>query len=117
MCRLDRVLCTADWEAIFPACALNAASTSVSDHYQLLLTGDSSAPRNRRFRFESFWFGMPGITDVVKTAWGRLVGSADKITVLHTKQVRMAKAIRRWAGDIIGDMRMQSAIATDIVHR
>ena len=63
MCRLDRVLCSADWEALFPACALCAASTSVSDHCQLLLSGDLSVPKNRSFRFESFWLRMPGIAD------------------------------------------------------
>ena len=39
------------------------------------------------------------------------------ITALHTKQVRTAKAIRRWASNIIGDMRLQSAIASEVVRR
>lgn len=31
--KLDRVLCTADWEAMFPDCILQSQATEISDHW------------------------------------------------------------------------------------
>jgi len=35
--KLDRVLCTADWEALYPECILQSQATEISDHCPLLL--------------------------------------------------------------------------------
>lgn len=35
--KLDRVLCTADWEDIFPDCMLQSHATEMSDHCPLIL--------------------------------------------------------------------------------
>jgi exonuclease III len=58
--RLDRFFCTPSWEALFQACAVQALSTSSSDHCPLLLTDIQSPPRRAVFRFESFWPRFPG---------------------------------------------------------
>lgn len=52
--RLDRVLCTADWEALFPSNLLQSASSEDSDHCPLIFGLRSRSSGKRRFHFDLF---------------------------------------------------------------
>jgi exonuclease III len=58
--KLDRVLCTVDWEDRFPNCLLQSLASDDSDHCPLLLGLWDNAPGHRRFHFESFWPKLDG---------------------------------------------------------
>lgn len=53
--KLDRVLCTGDWEDIFPDCILQSLASEMSDHCLLVLGIQDDVKGKRRFHFESFW--------------------------------------------------------------
>jgi len=52
--KLDRVLCTSDWEDTFPDCILQSQASQISDHCPLLLGLREGNRGKRRFHFESF---------------------------------------------------------------
>ena len=47
--KLDRVLCSAEWEQLFPNCLLRSEATDVSDHCPLLLGMNVIQPSKARF--------------------------------------------------------------------
>jgi exonuclease III len=50
--RIDKFLCTPEWELIFPACFLHSLPSLMSDHTPLLLQGELDHHHNTSFRFE-----------------------------------------------------------------
>lgn len=52
--KLDRVLCTNQWEDLYPDCLLQSQATELSDHCPLLLSLKYGAQGKKRFHFESF---------------------------------------------------------------
>jgi len=58
--KLDRVLCTGDWEDIFPDCVLQSYATEMSDHCPLVLGLKDGVLGKRWFHFESFWTWLLG---------------------------------------------------------
>lgn len=48
---LDQVLCTADWENMFPNCILHSQATQISDHCPLLLSLTAGGIGKKRFHF------------------------------------------------------------------
>jgi hypothetical protein len=62
--KLDRNLCTADWEALYPGCILQSQETEISDHCPLVLGLTEGIHGKQRFHFESFWTKLPGFHDV-----------------------------------------------------
>ena len=68
--RLDRVLCTADWEDSHGECHLRCLASVVSDHCPLLLDCSPMPSAHKRFHFEEFWMRLDGFHDTVAAAWG-----------------------------------------------
>ena len=58
---------------------------------------------------------MEGFQDLVHNTWNRPVASALPMKRLHIKMARVAKAIKRWKKDKIGDTRMQLAIVKEVL--
>jgi hypothetical protein len=83
--RIDRLLCTPEWELIFPACFLHSLPSLMSDHTPLLLQGELDHHQNTSFRFENFWTKMEGFQDLVQNIWNRPVTSALPLKRLHIK--------------------------------
>ena len=67
--KLDRILCSSDWEQIFPNCLLQSCASEGSDHCPLLLGLNDVHPGKARFHFESFWTSLDGFQDAVAEAW------------------------------------------------
>ncbi|XP_066392289.1 uncharacterized protein [Miscanthus floridulus] len=113
--RIDRLLCTPEWELIFPASFLHSLSSLMSDYTPLLLQGEVDHYRNTSFRFENFWTKVDGFHEVVQDAWNKPVYSALPLKRLHIKLARVAKAIKRWHKEKIGDTRLQLAIVKEVL--
>jgi len=63
--KLDRVLCTGDWEDIFPDCVLQSLASKMSDHCPLVLGLHDGMKGKIHFHFESYWTQLPGFLDTV----------------------------------------------------
>jgi hypothetical protein len=113
--RIDRLFCTAEWDLLFPACFLHSLPSLMSDHTPLLLQGDLDHRPNSSFRFENFWTAMPGFQDMVQDTWVRPVNSQLPLKRLHIKMARVARSIKKWRRDKIGDTKLQLAIIKEIL--
>ena len=69
MVKLERVLCTVDWEDKFPYCLLQSMASDDSDHCPLLLGLQDNKPRKRRFHSKSFRPKLDGFHETVASAW------------------------------------------------
>jgi hypothetical protein len=67
--RLDRVLCTVDWEEAHGECHLRCLASVISDHSPLLLDCCPMPAAHRRFHFEDYWMRLDGFHDTVTMAW------------------------------------------------
>jgi hypothetical protein len=117
MTRIDRFFYTSDWDVSFPSAILQALPSSISDHAPLLLLGAEDIPKYSTFRFESFWLRMEGFQEIVQGAWAGEVPSADPIRRFHVKLERTAKALKRWHRNFFGPLRLQLAIAREVIGR
>jgi hypothetical protein len=115
--RLDRFFCNSAWEALFHACAVQALTSTHSDHCPLLLTDLHCPPRRANFRFESFWHRFPGFYATVTTAWNQQTASQNPLSRLHDKMRRTARELRLWSKLHFSDARFQLHFASEIVLR
>ena len=60
---------------------------------------------------------MSGFDDVVAAAWEPSVTNTDPIRVLDHKLRNVAKALRRWSNTKIGSVRLQLAMAREVIQR
>lgn len=68
--RLDRVLATAPWIALFPSAAVYHLPPFNSDHHPILLrTTPPPPPRQGRFRIENWWFHHLEFEGICKQAF------------------------------------------------
>lgn len=89
----------------------------ISDHCPMLLIGEQQYKTNRCFRFEAFWFILQWLEQIVTTAWSKPVRGTDALRSLHIKLSRTASAIRRWSSETVGNLRLQFAVASEIILR
>ena len=116
---IDHVFASEDWMLAFPDHDLSALSTECSDHAPLLLRTDCALPHLKRFRFENIWPKYDGFMQVVEEAWNApLPGTnLDAFRVLDIKLRATAKALKAWSAKHVGLVRLQLAIAKEIVYR
>lgn len=115
--KLDRLFASTQWEDMFPEAHLQALSSSGSDHYLLLLTCGDRVPRQRRFRFESYWTRLEGFEEVVKETWQVSVDSSDPFCALYVKMARLSKFLSKWGQRHISSFRLQLQIANELILR
>lgn len=115
---MDRVLVSDVWLDAFPDHSLSALSTECSDHAPLLLKTDA-IPHFKRFRFENIWPRFDGFMETVATAWKAPLPAheLDTFRVLEIKLRATVKALKSWSAKHVGNVRLQLAIAKEIVFR
>jgi hypothetical protein len=110
---LDRAFCNQPWELTFENCALNALSSSHSDHCPLLLTNPDAPRQPTPFRFENFWSRLPGFQEVVASAWNAPTTHMKPFHRLGHKLHTTARALKRWSGSLLSDARLKLLMAQD----
>lgn len=115
--KLDRVLCTADWEAFYPDCILQSQATELSDHCPLVLGLREGVHGKRRFHFESYWPKLDGFHGVVQQSWAQPVTATCPVERISLKLKRLARALQSWSEKEIGHVKIQHSIAREILHR
>ncbi|XP_073367970.1 uncharacterized protein [Aegilops tauschii subsp. strangulata] len=115
--KIDHVFATNTWEDIYPANLLTALGTSISYHCPLLVDLDAEFHVGRRFRFEGFWTKVDGFHEVVQQAWHSVPADGNPFWVLDSKLRAMAKALQSWSDRRIGNIKLQLAMAMELIAR
>ncbi|WVZ71862.1 hypothetical protein U9M48_020394 [Paspalum notatum var. saurae] len=115
--RIDRAFASIDWLDSFPSHWLRALSSNCSDHAPLLLQTCCVPWAKRRFRFESIWTKFDGFMDTVTEAWGFNLVNADPCRILDAKLRNIAKALKSWSAKFVGSIRLQLALAREIIFQ
>jgi exonuclease III len=113
--RLDRAFCNDEWDDLFQASKLLPQASSMSDHYPLLLVQDTRTRTLPRFRFESFWPLLQGYNTVVEQSWKSPCLLTNQFAVLDYKLKRLAKDLKTWAKNYVGDIRKQMLVGQEIM--
>jgi hypothetical protein len=115
MSRIDHLFCSTSWEESFPIAHLYAWVSTQSDHYPLILQGETSQERFKGFKFESYLLNIPGFMDIVHSAWHKPLHATNSIRHLHIKLSRTAKALKRWEKTCVGNIKVQLAIVKEAI--
>jgi hypothetical protein len=115
--KLDRVFCSVDWELTFPRVILHGAASLDSDHCPLLLGLSDSNPGKRRFHFKSFWTKLEGFQEEVHSTWVSVDAIRCPFQTLEKKLKMTAKRLQGWSDKQVGHVRLQLALAKDLLHR
>lgn len=114
--KLDRVLCTVDWEHLFPNCLLQSTSIDGSDHCPLLLGLHDNKPGKARFHFEAYWTKLEGFHEAVEVAWASEPTSSCPFDTLSRKLRATVKGLQSWSQKKIGHISSQLGMAREIIH-
>jgi hypothetical protein len=71
--KLYRVLCTVDWEDLYPNCLLQSLASNKSDHCPLYLGLKDNFSSTKRCHFKAFWPQLQGFKEVVATSWNAVL--------------------------------------------
>jgi hypothetical protein len=107
--RLDRALCSSDWEDMFPNNLLQSAASEDSDHCPLGLGLQSNFSGKRQFHFESFWPKLDGFQEVVSEGVCPVLNFDRRLKAT-------ARSLQKWSGQKIGHVTSQLALAREILH-
>ncbi|XP_066312245.1 uncharacterized protein [Miscanthus floridulus] len=112
---LDRMFATADWLSAFPNHVLKPFSSNCSDHCPLLLHHHVYNGAKPRFKFELYWIKLSGYMEVVAAAWASTPIGAVPFRILDHKLRNVAKALRSWSNSKLSNIRMQLAMAREVI--
>lgn len=71
----------------------------------------------KRFRFEAFWRKAEGFFKTVEAAWHSVPGTGNPFVALDNKLRATAKALQRWSDRWIGNVKLQTLIALQVIAR
>lgn len=115
--RIDRAFVSLEWEDKFPNADLRPLSSDASDHIPLLLHTTIQPSAHRRFHFEAFWPRLPGYLETIAAAWQMAPRDADRMCILDFKLHSTARALQSWSQRFVGSVRLQLAIAREVILR
>lgn len=96
---------------------LTTLGSVTSDHCPLLVDLEADFEVGRCFKFECFWPKADGFLDIVQHAWQSIPSEGNPVLVLDDKLHATAKALQSWNDRQIGNIRLQIAIAMEIIAR
>jgi hypothetical protein len=115
--KLDRVLCTSDWEGIYSDCVLQSHASKMSDHCPLILGLKDGVISKKCFHFESYWTKLPGFHEVVEHSWNEPVMASLPLERLSIKLKPLMRALQSWNSKQVGHVKTQLALAREVLHR
>jgi hypothetical protein len=95
--KLDRILCSTEWNQLFPDSLLQSAATDGSDHCPLLLSLNAVKPGRARFHLEAFLTKLEGFQEIVELAWNSIPASTCPFAILAKKFCATAKGLQSWS--------------------
>jgi hypothetical protein len=115
--RIDRAFMSMHWDEIFLNYDLQALSSSCLDHAPLLLRTDPDHQFKKRFTFRSFWTRCDGFLEVVQRAWHYPLWNATPFARLDWLFRNTARFLKSWSDRFLGNVRLQLALANEVVSR
>jgi len=115
--KLDRALCSAEWEQLFPNCLLQSEASDGLDHCPLLLGLNDIQPSKARFHFEAFWTKLDGFQAAVESAWASEPASSCPFDTLARKFRATVRSLQSWSQKTIGHVNTQLGLAREILHQ
>ena len=88
-----------------------------SDHASLILQTNALPDLKKHFRFESIWPCFDGFLDVVSEAWHCPLQNVDAFRTLDWKLRNTARALQRWSQKHVSSIRLQLAVARELILR
>jgi hypothetical protein len=113
--RLDHMFTCLSWADQFPHHNLRALASTASDHTPLLLATNISSPIFRRFKFESIWLKLSGFLEAVEASWNCDTPNIDTFHRLDMKFCSSVKSLRSWNQKQVGSIRLQLAVASEVI--
>lgn len=113
--KLDRWFCSIDWEEGHPDCLLQALSSSLSEHYAIMLSTNVSYQRKSRFHFQSFWPSMEGFQEAVAAGWFAVEEHQDPFVDLTNRLRSTAIVLTRWSQRRVGNIKQQILMANEVI--
>ena len=101
--QLDWFFTSLNWTATFPNTLVMPLGRPVSDHTPCYVSIQTSIPKSRLFRFETFWIAHPGFFDVVTQAWNKPIKHGRNLNAaasLCQKLKNLRHALSRWSKNI-----------------
>jgi hypothetical protein len=108
--RIDHAFACLQWCDRFPHHML-------SDHAPLILHSNIMAPAKNRFKFEAIWPKFPGYLEAVAEGWRASLHNADPFRNLDYKLRNTAKALKSWSQKHVGSIRLQLAVARELIFK
>ena len=115
--KIDRAFCTPDWDILFGSAYMAALSSSSSDHAPLFLVGCEQRELNTSFHFEAYWLKFPEFLEVASESWNRPIRGSNPFAKINLKLKRLARDLKRWSKSQIGHIRLQHAIANEVIFQ
>ena len=77
---------------------VNPLARTASDHVPCVVSIDTTIPAAKTFRFENFWFDMPGFMDCVTKSWNAPVFSDLSASAVITRKFkRLRYDLKIWS--------------------
>lgn len=114
---IDWVFVSVEWEDAYPNSYLHSLYSACSYHAPLLLQLNAFLRSRKRFHFESICVCYTGFLKVILEAWHCPLVEADPFRRLDYMLRNTAQALQHWRGCFVGIVRLQLAIAKEVVHR
>jgi hypothetical protein len=107
------------FSSLIPAWLLPLAPYYAHDISPSLDAHDSlqvQIPKKKRFHSESFWPKLPGSLEAVSQNWDAPVSTICSVECIFLKLQRLNKGLQGWSKRKVRNVRLQSAMAKEILH-
>jgi hypothetical protein len=115
--QLDRVFCNQSWDLTLDGYSLHALSSTLSDHFSLLLANHVGPRRPSPFKFENFCTCLPAFQEIVAQAWTAPSSHTEPFHRLGHKLFMTATALKKWSKSLLSDARQKLQMAQEVILR
>ncbi|KAK1298474.1 hypothetical protein QJS10_CPB14g01202 [Acorus calamus] len=116
MARLDRILISDEWEAVYPGCHIWGLPQTISDHMPLLLQSGEEGKKKAPFRFESWWCDIEGVEELIRNSWNGHVRGLKGARRVAFKLRRLKRVLCEWSSTlrILRKEKLQGRLLTKV---
>jgi hypothetical protein len=98
--QLDWFFTSLHWTSPYPSTIVTPQGKPTFDHTPCVVTIQTSIPRCRMFRFESFWVAHPGFLQTISASWSKPTNKNNSAANINTKFKRLRYDLKFWSKSI-----------------
>lgn len=95
--QIDWFFTSCHWTQSFPNTSVSVQGKPISDHSLCVVTIETSIPKSKIFRFETFWINHLGFLDVVAESWNKTCFAKNSAALLCKKLKNLRYALKSWS--------------------